>query len=276
MQNVPDYLKSSESLGLADQEAMHAAGIQDTYRVRPNGEFLTLLSPSGAPIDDNIYKYLDIIVVGVHPMVSRSYYKAAYDPSMDKVKPDCYSLDSIAPAENAADPQSHSCAECPMSQFVKEADKIKAPICKQRKRLAVLIRPQNSKVFLPHVFAMSFPGGSFKNWKKVVKDVVSANIGNRSRDLSDVVLRLSIVNRSMVFEIIDYVPEDIFNAMKDIANSVDVKSICSPHKEAPVQITHQTSEPKQIEYIAPPASENEDREQPKERRTIDLRKSFAV
>lgn len=83
--------------------------------------------------------YLDVVVIGSNPRMSKTYYAKAWDPD-DTGAPDCKSLGGVAPDDDSADKQSDLCATCPHnawgSKTGPQGQKLKA--CADIKRLAVV------------------------------------------------------------------------------------------------------------------------------------------
>ena len=59
----------------------------------------------------------------------RTYYAQAYQPDVFSI-PDCYSLDGVAPAENATTPQADRCSQCRFNEFKSSANG-KGKACKE-------------------------------------------------------------------------------------------------------------------------------------------------
>lgn len=83
---------------------------------------------------------LDVVIVGANPRLSKTWYAAKWDPNAEPNAPDCYSLDGVSPAADAANPQNDLCASCPKnawgSEVTEKGQQLKA--CSDFKRLAVV------------------------------------------------------------------------------------------------------------------------------------------
>jgi hypothetical protein len=81
---------------------------------------------------------IEVVIIKANPHISKVYYTGGYVEGSD-AKPACYSNDGIAPAPDAAEPQSKKCAICPHNQWgskiTENGSKIKA--CTDSRRLAV-------------------------------------------------------------------------------------------------------------------------------------------
>lgn len=84
--------------------------------------------------------YIDVVVVGANPRLSKQWFAKAWTPDSEPSAPDCFSLDGIGPSTEATDPQNDLCASCPQnawgSKITPQGQQIKA--CADQKRLAVV------------------------------------------------------------------------------------------------------------------------------------------
>ena len=84
--------------------------------------------------------HLDVIVVGVNPRVSKTWYAKKWSADSEPTAPDCSSLDGVRPLPDAPLPQSEMCATCPKNAWGSARNEngkdIKA--CADSRRLAVV------------------------------------------------------------------------------------------------------------------------------------------
>lgn len=84
--------------------------------------------------------YIDVVVVGANPRLSKTWYAKAWTKDAEPSAPDCFSLDGIGPDQQSTDPQNDLCASCPQnawgSKVTPTGQQIKA--CSDNKRLAVV------------------------------------------------------------------------------------------------------------------------------------------
>src|SRR6266576_7007727 len=60
--------------------------------------------------------YIDCIIVGANPVMSRAYYEDSFDPNaVGFAPPDCWSDNGIAPSTEAGSPQHPTCSGCEKS-----------------------------------------------------------------------------------------------------------------------------------------------------------------
>lgn len=126
------------------------------------GEDRTLVTRPDAP--DEAAASLELVIIRTHPGMAKVYYEKKYvQGSADK--PDCYSNDGKAPAEDAENPQARNCALCPHNQWgsrITENNK-KGKSCSDVKRVAVASPTQINDPMLLRV-----PPTSLKNWDAYV------------------------------------------------------------------------------------------------------------
>ena len=84
--------------------------------------------------------HLDVIVVGVNPRVSKTWYAKKWSADAEPAAPDCASLDGVRPNADSPQPQSELCASCPKNAWgsarSENGKDIKA--CSDTRRLAVV------------------------------------------------------------------------------------------------------------------------------------------
>lgn len=84
--------------------------------------------------------FLDMVIVGANPRLSKTWYAKQWTPDAEPSAPDCFSLDGVSPDPESADPQNDLCASCPQnawgSKVTPQGQQIKA--CSDKKRLAVV------------------------------------------------------------------------------------------------------------------------------------------
>lgn len=84
--------------------------------------------------------YLDVVIVGANPRLSKTWYAKAWTPDAEPAAPDCYSLDGVRPNADSVNIQNDLCATCPHnawgSKITPQGQKVKA--CSDQKRLAVV------------------------------------------------------------------------------------------------------------------------------------------
>lgn len=81
---------------------------------------------------------IEVVILKANPNLSKIYYDSGYEEGSSE-KPNCYSFDGIAPAADAAEPQSKKCAICPRNQWGSRITEhgAKGKECADNRRLAV-------------------------------------------------------------------------------------------------------------------------------------------
>jgi hypothetical protein len=133
------------------------------WRARHKGDEHIIRDRDGEP-----KRRLQVVVVGVGPNVSKTYYAGAY-VSGNTEAPDCASTDGIRPDAGVADPQASSCATCPMNQFgsrITEAGK-KGKACQDNKRLAIVPADDIENAIFGGPMLLRIPPSSFQSLDQV-------------------------------------------------------------------------------------------------------------
>ena len=84
---------------------------------------------------------IDVVIVGANPRLSKTWYEKAWSPDNEPVKPDCQSLDGIAPSSDSTSPQNDLCATCPQNAWgskINPTNGQEMKACSDLKRLAVV------------------------------------------------------------------------------------------------------------------------------------------
>ena len=206
-------------------------GVAQPPRISLKDDRFTLLMPNGehhpqVPPALSI----NVIVVGGNPGPSRIYYDATYDAA-DAAAPICWSdngfkiVDGVAvadtakqgPSISAATPQSPLCDTCPQAVWGSKISPngSKIPACSSVKKLAVLVAGAGDMVFLLQV-----PPGSLKVWRAFL-----AYLDTLGASADEVVIRVSIADKTLNFEAVDFLDEPTFLFAEKIVNSLAWESV---------------------------------------------------
>lgn len=147
----PSALAQAMASGIGGGEMFPRISIKGSrFRIK-DGDVETVLESTA----------LDVIIVGVNPKLSKTYYAKAWDPSAEASAPDCYSLDGIKPNSDCDAPQNDICATCEWNQFGSAHTPTGVAIkkCADKKRLAVVAADDASgPVYLLEVTASALKG----------------------------------------------------------------------------------------------------------------------
>lgn len=99
------------------------------------GDERTLVTKPG---EDDPASSIEVVIIRANPARSKVYYTGGYQEG-DRGKPVCYSNDGVAPAADAAQPQSKTCATCTHNQWGSKITDTggKTKACTDSRRLAI-------------------------------------------------------------------------------------------------------------------------------------------
>ena len=152
--------------------------------------------------------YLDVIILGAVPAISRIFYEGAYEQDT-KTAPNCYSADGIAPADDVKNKQAEKCATCPQNQKgskIANGQKVKA--CGFFQRVVLMLAGDTEGMtYTLDIKSMGIFGESHPNINKYnIRDYTKL-LANRGADMGMVVTRLS-------FDTDSSVPKLLFSAAR--------------------------------------------------------------
>ena len=150
---APEWMKTSRpaaALAAARRDSL-ADGIGQSYGIigykgskwslRYQGQTKLFTRPDdGTPIS-----YIDAVILKSASHISKSYYPN-YEEGASK-PPLCASLDGVRPDVGVAQKQSETCGLCPRNERITSPNGHKGKACKDYKRLAVLLMPNQTKPF---------------------------------------------------------------------------------------------------------------------------------
>lgn len=129
---VPNHVRNNTDeltkrmIGASDSGSKRISIRGNVFRMIVNGQEVT-------KSDD---RAMDIVIVNAAEKVSRTYYDGVYKEG-EVTQPTCFSNDGTKPDERAANPQSASCANCPMN--AKGSGQGTSKACRYSQRLAVVL-----------------------------------------------------------------------------------------------------------------------------------------
>lgn len=184
-------------------------------------------------VEEGVFEenYLDAIILGAAPAISRVYYEGEYQPDKN-MAPTCYSADGITPADDVHNKQSDKCATCPMNvkgSKVTNGRSIKA--CSYFRRVVVMLAGDTEKrhVYKLDVKSQGLFGDASSDGKNVNLIDYIKKFNNRGIDMGVVVTRVSFDTDSSVpkllFRASRYVDEDEMNAVQDLVGSDEVNGL---------------------------------------------------
>src|SRR5690606_38340831 len=138
--------------------------------------------------------FLDVILVGVLPYISRMYYEGEYDQTgQTKAKPTCFSEAGDAPPVDLPTRQSDKCDTCKWNvKGSKVVGNIQMKACGFFQRLVVMLPDDpDHRVFKLDAKSQGIFGDSHANVNKFNIRDYGKLLGNRGIDACTVVTRLS-------------------------------------------------------------------------------------
>lgn len=176
--------------------------------------------------------YLDIIIVGVVPTVSRIYYANQYSQQGDNQPPTCYSVNNIVPEDDVHQKQSDKCATCPQnikgSRISNDGTESKA--CGYFRRLAVML-PGDDTLYVLDVKSMGIFGESYKERGLFSLNDYAKFLNANGVDASNLVTRIS-------FDTNQSVPKLLFKAARyiDELELSHVRSVSAPNESGKSEV----------------------------------------
>jgi hypothetical protein len=200
---LPAHLKNRRSQAVAVEVAAGLGSAQPPHISILGGRF-TLVDAAGnkKPLDTT---YLDCIIIDGQKGRSRTFWGVGAVFEGDSSGPPlCFSDNNIGPSSLSQEPQSSTCAMCPMARFDSDVSKMTGkpvPACKVLKKLAVLL-PSFAFPFQLRVPVMSHSSlATYSNEFKA-----------GDADVSDVVTRITFVEGKtgeLNFDFADFGQEDL-------------------------------------------------------------------
>ena len=183
---------------------------QGRWRIREGGDEIML---------DTLHA--DVIVVGLLPVESKTFYAKAYVPGQEPAAPDCASIRGDKPDMGSTSPQSATCSTCPQnvwgSKITPQGTETKA--CSDTRRLAVVSADDPSGT----VYLLSVPAASLKNFKAYMKQLA---VRGYSIDLVVTRLTAGTANYPLYeFNALNFIDEDQSSALAVVSNVDSVLGI---------------------------------------------------
>jgi hypothetical protein len=181
------------------------------------GEERTLLTKPG---EEDPAGSMEVIIVKANPNLSKVFYAKGYEEGSD-AKPDCYSNDGLAPADDAEIPQAKKCATCKHNQWGSRITDSggKGKACSDSQRLAVspvgLVNdPMLLRVPAASLKALTQYGETLKK-RGVPFQVVVTRVG----------FDYSVAHPALTFKPVGFIDDDTAMQVKEVHDSSVVDQI---------------------------------------------------
>lgn len=208
--NLPAHLQGFKSTVSTDLMAAIGGTLLNRIGLKGNRFRSVIKGEEVGVFDEN---YLDIIVVGAAPDVSRIFYPDAYKSGGDNAGPLCYSVDGIAPPLALKTRQSDACATCQWNVKGSRISEngIKSRACGFFRRLVVMLAGDPEGVMYKlDVKSMGLFGESFPKQGKFALNDYAKAISSRGLDVGTIVTRIS-------FDTDQSVPKLLFSPQRFIS-----------------------------------------------------------
>lgn len=177
--------------------------------------------------------YLDVVIVGATPSISRAYYQGTFDPTKKGEKPTCSSIDGVRPDAASPCKQSAMCQTCPQSvKGSKIVDGKKLVACSYLQRIAVVLHGDpNNKVYQVTVKAKSLFGTGQPGNNLFTLGELKKILGAKNERVGRLIIRMSFdldeTVPKLLFSPIGYLPDDEYVKMIEIGKSPETKACVS-------------------------------------------------
>lgn len=200
-------------------------------RISPrNGMFVRVVNGETA---GKFKSPLKVVLVGVAPVVQRTFYAKAYDPNAEATAPDCWTNDGQKPDASIKSPQGKTCETCP--QNIKGSGQGETRACRFKRRVAVILPEEvggnnHGDVYQLEVASKSIFGkGSGQVFPlNAYLDYVIANGENIDGVITEIDFNEDNNNQSVLFRAVDFVASD-----PDLQAAVEV-AVESPESQKAV------------------------------------------
>jgi hypothetical protein len=225
--NLPAHITGVD-LGVTKE--LMAAMFQGGNRIGLKGSRFRLVvnGKEEGVFDEN---YLDVIILGAAPAVSRMYYEGTYKQG-DQASPACYSADGITPAMDVKSKQDDKCMTCPQNvKGSKNVDGNLYKACGYFRRVVVMLAGDvdERRVFKLEVRAGGLFGDGTSDGKKQNLNDYIKMVGNRGIDVAMLATRISFDTNSSVpkllFEPNRYISAEELEAVRELVASDEVKNL---------------------------------------------------
>ena len=217
----PNYLANR---AVAFDDFIGGLGIAQPPRISLKDDRFTLMDETGMTIAEPTLS-LDVVIVSANKNASRQFYDPSkpYDPTNSE-GPLCWSDNGIGPSKACQQPQAPTCGSCKQAEWGSAISKMTGkpiPACSTRKKLAVLVGGQDG------MFLLVVPPDSLGSLKQYM-----SSLAKMPASPEELITRVKMENKQLVFEAVDWVPENFMGYIAEKIDSDDAASIVNRHDEA--------------------------------------------
>lgn len=260
MNQLPDYLQSRQSRGLAQRVSQNLGTSSPPYLSLKDNRF-TLVDAAGNEqiiptyeMDPNKLMrgqspgpYADVVIIDVNDHLSRIFYDADYDPTAQSYQPPaCFSHNGKAPSKLASSPQSPTCASCPNSAWGSATSNVSGkgiPACAQYQLISILVTGHDQ------AFLLRIPPNSLKNYRAYAEQ-----FRGQPFDMDGVTTRLSFISQgTLAFIPSGYAPAQML-ALSDKLIAAKATDGMVGRLDMPIQGALPAPTPAAVQPIAAPSA----------------------
>ena len=231
---LPSYLADTSLLDI-NKEVVRATGFPvlsikgKVFTLVEDGVKRVLTKPDDP---DEVAQSIAVVAIRAN-MNSKVYYAKKYaEGDSENDRPDCYSLDGVAPSPNATNPQAKKCALCPHNQWGSRVgdSEGKGKACQDNARLAVSAADEVKPMLL------RVPPASLKPLREALKLVAS-----RKLPYNAVILKVGFDREApapkLTFKPIGLLDDKTYAAVREAYDSEVVRAIVGlDDMPAPAQV----------------------------------------
>lgn len=167
------------------------------------------------PGDDEPAASIEVQILKANPALAKVYYENGYEEGSAE-KPTCYSNDSIAPAADAAEPQSKKCATCAHNQWGSRITDSggKGKACSDSRRIAIAAPGHINEPMLLRV-----PAASLKTLAQFGDMLKKRGVPNYSVVVTKIGFDYTVAHPALTFKPVGFVDEAAAREAAEMAKS---------------------------------------------------------
>jgi len=247
---LPAHLMNRSLESSLTADALGGLSSGSVHKISIEGRRWKLQDPQGQEFQVPTF-HLDVIIVGVNPHVSKTFYASKWVPGQDQKAPDCWSDNGVGPSSRAVSPQCATCAACPNNVWGSRVSDLGSQVkaCTDSKKLAVVLADNPTGA----VYQLRVPADSLKNLATIAKGLSQQKMG-----LEFAVMRLefdpNVPHPKIVFTAVSYVNEQQIAAVDELKGTEDVSEVTNVTdvpRPAAAQIAPQPLAVPQVHQPAP-------------------------
>ena len=214
---APAYLKKRAEASKINDEIQVGASFNvisikgKVFAIVKDGERKIITKPDDP---DEVAQHIGIVVLRANTKSRTFYAKRFTEDDGEGKRPTCYSMDGVAPAADAEEPQAKKCQLCPHAAFGtrerEDGTVSKGSACSQNIRMAVAT-PDNPK----EPYLLRVPPASIKAFRELIRIAKSRDIPYNA-----IIVRLGFDKEAaapkLTFKPVGFVPEEMYETVEEM------------------------------------------------------------